>query len=374
MLVAAIIFSAFYFLLVMSYLHGWRKIKKQNVMSAVPATKISIIVPARNEEKNMVFTLIELANQNYPKELFEIIVVDDNSEDSTLQRALNFRDHYPGKDTNLKILQAGTAGGKKQAISRGIEEAWGDWIVLTDADCRRGKNWLKALAAEMEKRENVFISAPVCFTNEKTNFQKMQSLEFLSLIGIGAASIANQNPNMCNGANLAFRKDIFSEVGGYSGNMELASGDDEFLLHKIFKVHPSGVKFLKSREAVVYTVPFRQLGDFMRQRRRWVSKSRKYQRRQVTITLYFVYLFHLFILLSGILSLFSVQFLPAFILLLFTKLFAEFIFIIPVSRFFQRQKLLPWYFPAALAYIIYVVMIGIIGNSGSYEWKGRKVR
>ena len=97
------------------------------------------------------------------------------------------------------------------------------------------------------------MSGPVALIKEKIFFQKLQSIEFSILIATGAACIYYRNPTMCNGANLAYTKRIFKEVGGFDGNADVASGDDEFLMHKVAKNYPKEVIFLKDRESIVYT-------------------------------------------------------------------------------------------------------------------------
>lgn len=275
-IILSFVFSAFYFLLVMNFLYGWWKLKVFKTLKKDFSTSVSIIIPARNEEKNILQILNDLIGQNYPKELYEIIVMDDDSIDNTFSVVKDFIDGKFHEESLIKIFSVKEyhdekfVAFKKRAILKGIEKSNGNWIILTDADCRMKPGWLKTIVAFIEENNFYFVSSPVCFANEKSIFEKMQSLEFLSLIGIGAGSIANKNPNMCNGANLAFRKDVFFEVGGYDEVDHLASGDDEFLMHKIFKKYPDKVAFLKSAEAIVSTSPFNKLKDFIAQRRRWV--------------------------------------------------------------------------------------------------------
>src|SRR5476651_288986 len=122
---------------------------------------------------------------------------------------------------------------KKKAIGRAIAQAQGELMVATDADCRMGKSWLSAIVGYYENNELLMISSPVTYFEETSLFERMQTLEFGYLIGIGAAFIANGKASNCNGANLAYRRDVFYEVGGFSGIDELASGDDELLLQKV---------------------------------------------------------------------------------------------------------------------------------------------
>src|SRR5690606_15171890 len=127
-----------------------------------------------------------------------------------------------------------------------------------------------------------------------------QTLEFLYLVGLGAAGIGNGRPSTCNGANLAYRRDVFYEMGGFSGIDHLASGDDELFLHKVAAVYPEKIGFCKSRDAVVYTDAKRDLRGFINQRRRWASKSTHYKEKSVVALGVSVWLFNALLLLCGI--------------------------------------------------------------------------
>src|SRR5690606_33041555 len=106
---------------------------------------------------------------------------------------------------------------KKYAITQAIAQAHGDIMVTTDADCRMGKNWLSTDIQKFEESDCYMLSSPVSYSEEKSFFEILQTLEFQYLIGLGAAGIGNGAPTTCNGANLAYRRDIFYEVGGFNG-------------------------------------------------------------------------------------------------------------------------------------------------------------
>jgi cellulose synthase/poly-beta-1,6-N-acetylglucosamine synthase-like glycosyltransferase len=375
----ALIFSVGYLLLLGWFALGWLRLKETVRVKADSFIRFSIIVPARNEERNIVKTINDLVSQKYPADFFEVIIVDDDSDDQTYQLAQQRITEISRNGCSIRLIKSDTTGDiasghKKIAIETGIRHSKHDWIITTDADCIRGYNWLSAFSDIIIRQNPVFVSAPVCFYGENSLFQKMQSLEFMSLVGMGAASIANGSPNLCNGANLAYQKSAFNTVGGFSGNLQLSSGDDEFLLHKISAAYPGSISFLKSRDAFVFTRPVKNLKDFIRQRKRWVSKSTKYQKKQVFALLLFVYLFHFLILLAGILTLFSMLFIKLFFILFISKVLSEMLLVLPLSIFNGKSKYLPIYPLAAICYVVYVVSIGFIGNSGSYVWKGRKVK
>lgn len=343
---------------------------------------ISIIIAARNEENNIGNCIQSLINQTYPQNKFEIIVTNDHSTDNTVPiinsfqkeniRVINLIDF-----TETKILNSY----KKKSIETALQFAKGALIVTTDADCTAPSKWLETLASFYIKKRPVFIALPVLFNSPlpedsffKRLFKNFQSLDFMTLQGITGASVYNKFHSMCNGANLAYKKEVFYEVGGFEGIDNIASGDDMLLMHKIQKVHPDKIMFLKSPDVIVLTQPADTLKDFMNQRIRWASKADKYTDKKITGVLLLVYLLNAWIFILAISSFF---FIKAFYLFLFSvaiKTIVELIFLYPVAKFFNKRKLLWWFVPAQPLHILYTLLAGWLGMFGSYHWKGRKVK
>jgi cellulose synthase/poly-beta-1,6-N-acetylglucosamine synthase-like glycosyltransferase len=376
------VFTLIYISLFLSFRSGWKSTAyfeaKQDFKENESTTKFSIIIPARNEENNIKDCLLDIILQNYPSQNFEIIVVDDFSEDETVSKIEEVISTYPEINISLiklsEILPEKINSFKKFALKKAIEKSKNNWILTTDADCRRGENWLKTLAAFIEEHDPYLVSAPVSlFYDKKKIFQRMQALEFSSLIGMGAASIQNQKPNMCNGANLAYRKDIFYEVGGFEGIDDIASGDDELLMHRIFKKYPGKVKFLKNKEAIVFSHPAKKIKTFIQQRKRWVSKGAKYEDKSISGMMLLAYLFNFGLFSTGLLSFWDLKYFYLFIGMLAVKLFVEWPFFREMTSFFGQESLRKVFIPASLIHIPYSVFIGIYGNFGKYNWKGRKV-
>ncbi|MEX0967497.1 MAG: glycosyltransferase [Bacteroidia bacterium] len=376
------IFTLFYVLLVLSFIRGWTNLNTYRPVPGFDSTHFfTIVIAARNEEENIGRTLRHLLVQDYEAGPWEIIVVNDHSEDATaaVVKDLIAKKKDSAPELRLLQMQDDTApqpavAFKKRALEAGIAAAKGDWIITTDADTDRGSKWLSVLSAFIREKEPVMVSAPVAYHKEANLFERMQSLEFLSLIGIGAASLRNGTPNMCNGANLAFSLSAFRSVGGYRDNSHLASGDDEFLMHKLFNAFPGKVLFLKNRDATVFTRAAKSLREFVMQRKRWVSKSTFYSNRSITVILAAAYTYSLLLLVAGILCFFYPGWWPVFILIFFLKILSESAFLFLVTSFFNRKTLLILFLPAAILHILYVLFIGIYGNIGGYTWKGRKVK
>ncbi|WP_286857262.1 MULTISPECIES: glycosyltransferase [Sphingobacterium] len=365
-------FACVYAILVLWMRKGWATIQTPH-SNLISTKSVSVIIAARNEELNIRRTIASILNQNFPSELLELIIIDDHSDDNTSAIVKEFTEN------GVKLIQLNENGRmnsyKKLAISRAIDCCKGEIIITTDADCRMGPNWLATVIGTFEKEDAYLLSSPVVYSEEKSFFERLQTLEFLYLIGLGAAGIGNRKPTTCNGANLAYRKDIFKQMGGFKGIDELASGDDELFLHKVAEKYPERIAFCKSEDAIVYTDAKPDLGSFISQRRRWASKSTKYKNKGVIALGIAIWLFNVLLLVAAILTVTGVKALGGVVLFaLLLKITVEFLFIQPLTNFAKRTTLL-WYLPIlSLAHILYLAYIGILGNVGKYDWKGRQVK
>jgi cellulose synthase/poly-beta-1,6-N-acetylglucosamine synthase-like glycosyltransferase len=368
----SLLLTGFYIAVLAYFCIGWKRLKKPGFKPGDNHTKVSILIAARNEEEHIGFTIDDILAQNYPSELFELIIVDDNSSDNTAEIVAS----YASRGVKLLRLNEETPlnSYKKKAISEAIKMAQGDLIVATDADCRMGANWLKSIVDYYEAHDFYIISAPVAYTGEKSLFERLQTLEFAFLIGIGASSIGNKKASTCNGANLTYQKSVFYAVGGFKGIDDLASGDDELLLQKIAEKFPGHVGFLKMEEAVVYTKAKPNLKEFIQQRRRWASKSTKYKDKKVVLLAVMIWLFNITLLLNLILSVLSSHFFYLFIIQLGAKYLMEIIFLGPILSFFKRKELIRMVSFLSPLHTLYLVYIGIMGNGKKYMWKGRLVK
>ncbi len=370
--VLSILLTLCYVSVVLYFRKGWINLPWFNKTSALPKTRVSILIAARNEEDKLDNTIRDILAQNYPKELLELIIVDDHSTDQTAEIILSYA------DKGVKLIKLNEDkplnSYKKKAISEAINLSSGELIVTTDADCRMGRDWLADVVNYYEENSFKLISSPVAYFEEKSVFEEMQTLEFLYLIGLGASTIGNKMPSTCNGANLAYRKDVFFELKGFQGIDDLASGDDELFLHKVASAYPNGIGFCKSRKAIVYTHAKENLSEFIQQRKRWASKSTKYKNKSVVVLGVSIWLFNVLILLNALLGFFNPYFWTIALISLVSKFLVEITFLIPMSRFAERKSLM-WYQPVlTILHIFYFVYIGIAGNSGKYNWKGRNVR
>ena len=354
---------------------GWSNTSTFIPHSSNTNISISVIIPARNEADNIRACLSSVVNQSYPKALYEIILINDFSEDDTAKIAMEF----PGVTVlELKDFITDRINSyKKKAIEIGIQHARGTLIVTTDADCIVKENWLATIAEFHQQTQADFIAMPVYIPPAKHSFIEIfQSLDFMTLQGITAAAVNQRMMNMCNGANLAYTKAAFNKVGGFAGIDAIASGDDMLLMHKIYKKNPTGVCFLKSQEVIVTTQPVTTIKDFFNQRIRWASKADKYDDKRIFVVLLLVYLFNVLMLLTPLLGFITgnVTLIFFWIMLMIGKTFFELIFLYPVAQFFNATKELQ-YFPLMQPFhLLYTVIAGWLGKFGSYQWKGRAVK
>jgi cellulose synthase/poly-beta-1,6-N-acetylglucosamine synthase-like glycosyltransferase len=364
--------TGLYVLVLIYLIRGWVAIKRP-VLSQEPfKTKVTILIAARDEADNMAETIDDLLAQDYPHELTEIIIVDDHSTDNTASIILS----YANRGVKLLQLKEDQAlnSYKKKAISEAIARSTGDLLVATDADCRMDSQWLSTVVSYYETYNPVMISSPVTYFHEQSFFERLQTLEFSFLIGIGAAFIGNGRASTCNGANLAYRKDVFYEVGGFKGIDDLASGDDELLLQKVAVKYPGRIAFLKNDKAIVYTYAKPTLHAFIQQRRRWASKSTRYKDKKVVALAVGMWLFNISLLVNFIGGFFYNGLFKVLLVELLFKLLFESVLLLMITSFFKRKSLVKLILILSPIHIFYVVYVGLMGNTRKYAWKGRLVR
>ncbi len=376
-IIVCTLLTSAYVVLMLAYTKGWAT-QNDFVLPPVyePHTRISVIIPARNESQHIGACIESILGQKYPDELFEIIVVDDHSEDYTAGVVHEYTDRNvrcirladiitPGKEINAY---------KKAALAAGIAHSNGELIVTTDADCIAPNAWLMHLAAMYELQSPAMIIAPVIYSSKTTSLHLFQLIDFMGMQGITAAAHRLGLGNMSNGANLAFTKAAFMRVKGYEGIEHLASGDDYLLMMKIKKAYPDGIAYLKSAKAIVTTAPQPGWRSFLQQRIRWASKSGKYNDARLTLILLLVYLFNFSLLALGIGGFFVSELWYIAGIMLAAKIIAELVFIIPVAWFFRKEWALGYFPLLQPLHVMYIVLAGFLGFFGGYEWKGRRVK
>ncbi len=352
---------------------AWKKIpvyvrdeKKQNNF-----TSVSVLISVRNESGRIEALLSDLAGQTYPAENFEVLIIDDHSQDDTVSLAQSFIERT-SLNISLVRMPEGLEG-KKNAISGGIEKARGKLIVTTDGDCRVKPRWLETLEGFYREHKVKMITGGVCFEEGKNSREKILALEFASLVGSGAATLSMGYPSMCNGANLAYEKQAFVEVNGYKDSEGQASGDDEFLMHKIYRRYPGQVAFLKHKDSIVETEAPVSWKAFFEQRRRWASKWESYTYTHVKLLALFIFGSNLAVVINFFLCFLKSYPLDLFLIFLIFKFMLEFLFLRSVLVYFGRKVEIWTFLITETVYPFYVVLFALLGRTGKYNWKNREI-
>jgi cellulose synthase/poly-beta-1,6-N-acetylglucosamine synthase-like glycosyltransferase len=362
-----------YAVLINYYHSWWNRLSAFNPPNELPSTLISVVIAARNEEANIPALLKALYQQAYPYNLFEVIIINDHSTDHTWQLLQKASADHPGLQLQT-IQQDAEVTGKKKAIAKGVSVAKGTLIVTTDADCSFSEWWLRTMAAFYEAKQAKFIAAPVKITGKRSLLGIFQSLDFLTLQGITAASVHQRFHSMCNGANLAYEKKAFEEVNGFEGIDHLPTGDDMLLMHKIYKRYPEQVFYLKAKGAIVSTSPATSWKAFFHQRIRWASKADSYDDKRIFWVLLLVYVVNVCFLVSAVAACFMNIWLFFLLLLLLAKVLIEFPFVNSAAIFFEQRSLMPYFPFLQPLHILYTIIAGWLGKFGKYEWKGRTIK
>lgn len=364
------VFGGSYILLLILFTIGWFCLKQNDLTDFTG--KVSVIIPVRNEAQCIGLLLSDLEQQNISHEDFEVLVIDDHSEDLTVKVISDFGEQH--SKLNLRLFTNSNEG-KKEAITLGVLQAKAEIILCTDADCRVNQYWIQSVKKIFGKPHIQMVSAPVCFFKGNSIFQKIQSLEFLSLIGSAAGAIGIKFPFMCNGANLAFRKEAFLKVEGFKDNINLSSGDDVFLLHKIKKHFGSlAIGFIKDKKAIVQTVSPNNFTFFIKQRKRWASKSKKYKDLFAILVAFTVFGFNIILVTLVFFSVFSKKALLIFLMGLGIKIIIDFTLLMDICFFVQRRKLMWYYIPIQIIYPIYISIVSVLVFFAKNDWKGRKIK
>lgn len=357
-----------YMLLILFLTYGFKRLN--NRWSSSKMRTVSIIIAARNEENSILTCLKSIALLDYPHELLDIIIVNDQSTDATDWVINNYIDQ--NKEINIRQLATTGNGGKKAALRLGISSSTGELILTTDADCQLPKQWVSEMNHCFNSTNAVFITGPVMMNDSKQFFNHFQCLEFNSLIASTAGWIGLRNPIMCNGANMGFSRKAYDQLTDDAMNDKMISGDDIFLMFAMKRMFGANrIVFAKSPNVCVYTPAQPTLIGFINQRIRWVSKSSGYKDLAIIYTALSVFAMNLvsFVVLTALI--FRIELLPLAIGIFLAKSIVDAIILSAYTNVFGQQKHL-WLLPIMeLFTILYTVLIGILGNLLSFEWKGR---
>jgi len=336
--------------------------------------RVSVVVAARNEQDRIGNLLHDLTHQTYPEDLYEIIVVDDGSSDRTATVVRAAQAEHP----NVRLLHVAETptwmSPKKFALEQGIRAARGEIILTTDADCRVSNAWIETVLSYFHDDVGMVVGfSQMGRPREKRSLlERLQALDFLSLMGAAAGACQIRFPLAGSGQNLAYRKEAFLSVGGYSQVGHRVSGDDVLLLQLVRRQTDWRIVFAFDPRAHATTEPEKTLSALLNQRRRWASNG-VYQ--FFLNQPFFLYALNTFTLNLFILAGFPVALFTGGLSLVGSafaaKALAELVLLLRAGQLFGRLDLLKVYPLWVILQIPYVVLVGFGGTFGNFTWKGR---
>ena len=367
-----------YGVLIFILARGTRRLEEFVPDDSPAVHSFSIIVVFRNEIENLSGLVENLKGLAYPADKYEVLLIDDDSEDGSVEEIHRLQAAHPGLGIRLVENETFRFSPKKEAIEKGVRMAKFDWIITTDADCMLQREHLRALDQFLQAREPNLVAGPVICTADDSFLQRFQLLDFLSLQGstLGAFGMHRPgsllSPFMCNGANLCYKRKAFIECGGYAGNEHIASGDDVFLLEKMLALDSEKVRFLKSRANVVQTLPKPSWKELLEQRKRWAAKTSSYGNAFGKVVGILVLLANLGLVLGLSMAFAGLITWNLLGLLFLVKLNVDFLLIYRAASFFERTEAMRSFLTSSLLYPFFVLIVSLSSIGGSYRWKGRR--
>lgn len=354
-----------FFILRLSF--GIKKVPYFSSQYKSPTTTFTIIIPFRNEAKLLPELLSTISQLNYPKDLFEVILVDDASDDGFKIDTYNF---------DVCVLQniRKSSSPKKDAIETAVQQSKHSWIITTDADCLVPENWLKTLDAFIREHDYEMVAGAVSYLTTADFLQHFQLLELMSLQGATIGSFGINKPFMCNGANFAYSKYLFQTLNGFADSNHIASGDDVFLLQKALNSSQFGsskIGYLKSHDFLVLTYPCFTFKELIQQRIRWASKATAYKSAFAKILALSVFLGNLSIVVGLAFCLVGIIPFWDWYLLFGLKILVDFILQFQTGKFIQPRQI-RFYLLSTFLYPFFSVGVALRSFGGTYEWKDRK--
>lgn len=330
---------------------------------------VSVVISARNEAGRIGSCLLALERQSYPKDRFEIIVVDDRSDDHTSAIARDLRSRLPAL-TVLRIDEHDSdMAPKKFAIQTGIRAARGTIILCTDADCCPETKWIESMVACFTESVGMVIGySPIDPTRSVSILQPFVALDSLALASLACASALWKKPVTATGRSLAYRREVFDEVGGFRSIGRFISGDDDLLLQLVRKTRWT-VAYCVGMQSLVPTDPPSDYRQFMHQKIRQASKGRHYTAATIT-TLVLIYFYNLALVVWTPWALWHGQLLA--VVPWVVKLVSDFGLLLTGGIRFRRRRFLLAYPLIGLLHPLYIVVFGAWGQFGKFEWKDQE--
>jgi len=363
-----LVFSVIYLFSIVMYWAGLFYSRKKSFFTQ---PYVSIVIAIKNEISRLPALLKYLQEQDYPDDLLEIIIVDNESKDGSYEWLIDKADQIP----QLQVLSTAKVATdykfKKAALSLGIEYACGDVILTTDADCTIKQSWVSSMTSCFNENIDVVTGYSAIQYDHKL-FDRIQALDFLMLMAAGKSTINLGLVWACSGQNWAFRKRLFEKVGGYKRIRERVGGDDSLFLQVLRKEARAAVVFNDSPDSYVATQPVHGISEFLRQRIRWASEANYMHRLNLTFFTIVIatFLANLFALLLPLWFMVDKRLFLASIIFLLLKCLVEGLLVFKSTKDFNRRDLRKTFFPWFVFQIPYVILMGILSFWGNrLKWK-----
>ena len=369
LIITGFIAVGIYLLMILASIIGWYLPKKRKLnISKHKNTKVSVIIPFRNEEENISTIVDSLKNQSYSPDLLEVILINDHSTDKSLQQATS-------KCSTIKHFRVVTLEddktGKKSAITQAINISSGDLIITTDADCTHNKKWIESIVSHYENNNNRIIIGPIALEHSSKPLSVFQRFEQTALSVMTGGSSKLKRPIMCSGANLAYEKTLFNEISDPL-NKSFASGDDMFLLQNVKMNYPKdAIGYIKDKEAIVSTQSAKSINEIVNQKARWTSKAKGYTDIMILYPAVITFLANIIIIAVLFRVIIDPLILKMALIVYGSKIAADIIAVLPGISWFTKPSNLLLFIPLAAIYPFYILAIGIISFTKKATWKDR---
>ena len=349
-----------YLAFILFIIAGLFRHNEQSIISTDQTPIVSVVIAARNEEKNLPDLIQDLVNQEYPLEQLEIIIVDDRSTDFTPKILREAAENYAVvKYIRVEQLPTGMTP-KKHALTLGIEMAKGDVILSTDADCRVGKFWVSSMAYSVVQQDGISIGYSK--VAGESFFERFQMLDFLGIITANTGAGGWGHFWSGTGQNLAYNKSDFEAIGGFEPVKDRISGDDMYLVQSISKLKSGMINIDANSFVTTAAVP--TFSRFINQRIRWSSNSKD---NAMKSHLFFAFLSSAFLCNATLLL--SFLFGHSWLFLFFLKFIFEGSAVMLGGKLFNTKVNPIVYVAWALAQPIYIPVVGLMGLQNQYTWK-----
>lgn len=276
-LALVMLYQCYFYLRYMTGVARWqRKHNAQPPVADADLPKVSVIVCARNEQTNLSDYLHTLLAQDYP--CYEVIVVNDGSEDNTQQVLEQYAQQYHNLYVTFVPREARVLSSKKLALTIGIKAAHYDYLLLTDADCRpESRQWIREMMSAFVRggEQTEVVLGYGAYFEKNTWLSSIINYDtlFIALQYMGMA--AARHPYMGVGRNLAYKKDTFFQHDGFRGMLNERSGDDDLFVNKV--TNRGNTVIVGSRESITWSPPKMTWQEWIHQKRRHLSVSHHYK-------------------------------------------------------------------------------------------------